>query len=97
MNKVVKKSLKKNSRKLKMELCFVILFMVYLCSCIIVKNYNISLDHQLNTLTKENQNIKQNNQTLKLKIDDLSSFERMNSVAKENGLENREGTIKNVR
>ena len=47
--------------------------------------------------TNENKKLKDTNQTLRIKIDELSSFERMSNIASKQGLENREGTIKNVR
>lgn len=97
MKRVVKKTNKKRDRQIDIKLCFVVISVVYLMSCILLKNHNISLDHQLNNIAKENKTIVEKNQVLKLRIDELSSFERMNSIAKRNGLENREGTIKNVK
>lgn len=98
MKKVIKKR-KNNKRFLNTnyKLMFVVIFALYLASSIILKNHNISLDHQLQTIQMENKQLKDTNQTLRIKIDELGSFERMSNIADKQGLENREGTIKNVR
>lgn len=98
MKKVIKKR-KNNKRVLNTnyKLMFVVIFALYLASSIILKNHNISLDHQLQTIQMENKQLKDTNQTLRIKIDELGSFERMSNIADKQGLENREGTIKNVR
>jgi len=96
MKKVVKKRTSKRSITTSYKLGFIIVFVMYLSSSIFLKNYNIGLDHQLQTIEIENTRLKSANQTLKMRIDELSSFERMSNIAKKNGLENREGTIRNV-
>jgi len=95
MKKVVKRS-NKNTRNFKMKVCFVAMFVVYLMSSIWLRNHNMSLEHQLNGINRENQQITSQNQVLRLRIDELSSFERMAYIAQRNGLTNREGTIRNV-
>ena len=96
MKRVVKKGNNKRMITRKYQLVFVFVFVLYLASSILLKNYNIDLSHQLQTIQRDNTQLQSVNQTLKMKIDDLSSFERMSSIAKENGLKNREGSIKNV-
>lgn len=96
MKRVVKKRNKQRTMKYKSMLVFVVIFVVYVASSTFLNNYNTALNHQLQNIKKENETMVNSNQTLKIKIDELSSFERMNSIAKKNGLENREGSIKNV-
>lgn len=98
MKKVVKKRTnKKNIISRNLKVIFIVVFVMYLGSSVILKNYNLSLNHELQTIQNENQKLKDTNQTLRIKMDELSSFERMSSIASKQGLENREGTIKNVR
>lgn len=96
MKKVVKKRNKKKVVSNRHRLVFVLIFVVYLGSSILLKNYNVYLKKELQTIELNNKELTKSNQTLKIKIDELSSFERMNSIAKKNGLTNREGSIKNV-
>ena len=96
MKKVVKKRNSKKAFTRKYQLAFVIVFIMYLASSILLKNYNIDQDHKLQSIQKENTQLTNSNQTLRIKIDELSSFERMSNIAQKNGLKNREGTIKNV-
>lgn len=97
MKRVVKRRNNKKVTSRKNKLVFIVLFLVYFISSTFLKNYNVDLDHKYQTLINENEKLVQNNQNLSLKIDELSSFERMSSIAKASGLENREGSIKNVR
>lgn len=96
MKRVIKKRDKKKVVSNKHRLIFVLVFVLYLGTSILLKNYNVSLKHELQTIELSNKELMKQNQTLKIKIDDLSSFERMNSIAKKNGFVNREGSIKNV-
>ena len=98
MKKVIKK--RKNTKRIMKtnhKLLVFVIFALYLTSSIIMKNHNIGLDHQLQTIQIENKNLKDSNQTLRIKIYELSSFERMSNIADKQGLENREGIIQNVR
>ncbi|MDR3214749.1 MAG: hypothetical protein LBT75_00515 [Bacilli bacterium] len=97
MNKVKKRGLKKSMLTFKLKACFIVVFIFYLCSATLLKNVNVDLDHQLQSMIYDNEVLKQNNQTKLLKIDELSSFDRLSSIAKSNGLENYEGSIKNVK
>ena len=98
MKKVVKKRTnKKRIMTRNYKILFIVIFVLYLGSSVILKNYNVSLNHELQTIQNENKKLKDTNQTLRIKIDELSSFERMSNIASKQGLENREGTIKNVR
>jgi cell division protein FtsL len=95
MKKVVKKA-NKSKKQANIKICFVAIFVLYLMSSILLRNYNLSLEHQLNGIKRDNTNITSQNLVLNLRIDELSSFERMSQIAQDNGLENREGTIRNV-
>jgi len=95
MKRVVKKGNKKK-KNIRIQFCFIMLIMVYLGSAIFLRNHNASLEQNLNRLTSQNNEISSENLVLRLRIDELSSFERMASIAAQNGLTNREGTIRNV-
>lgn len=96
MKRIRKKTLKHRKLTTKFELIFIGVFVMFLLSSIMLKNYNVSLSHNLESIENENSALKDNNQTMQVKIDELSSFERMNSIAKKNGLRSREGSIKHV-
>lgn len=97
MKRVVKKrNNKKRMFKIKGMFVFVMVFIMYVASSTFLNNYNTSLNHQLQDIKNENKQLTNSNQTLKIKIDELSSFERMSTIAKKSGLKNREGSIKNV-
>lgn len=98
MKKVVKKRTNINRRKsVTKRAAMLMVFVLYLFSSILLKNYNTDLNHKLQGLQNDNISLKSENQTLRLKADDLKSFERMSTIAQKNGLQNREGTIKNVK
>lgn len=96
MRRIKKRSLKQRTKTTKFKLIFASVFVMFLLSSIMLKNYNVSLSHQLESIEDENSTLKDNNQTMQVKIDELSSFERMNNIAKKNGLRSREGSIKHV-
>ncbi|MDF9866820.1 cell division protein FtsL [Bacilli bacterium PM5-3] len=97
MKKVVKKRNSKQSLTSKYKVVFFAIVVLYLVSATLLKNYNVNLKQNLYKIENENTELKSTNQTLKIKIDELSSFERMSNIAQKNGLKNREGTIKNVK
>lgn len=97
MKKVVKKRNKKNKRITKNRLIFGVIIVLYIVTSILLKNYNTSLNIKMHDLEVSNKQLNSQNATLKLKIDELTSFDRINAIAKKNGLTNREGAIKNVR
>lgn len=98
MKKVVKKRKNVNRKKnVTRRAAVVMVFVIYLFSSILLKNYNTDLNHQLQEIQSNNTSLVTNNQTLRLKVDELKSFERLSGIAQKNGLQNREGTIKNVK
>lgn len=98
MKKVVKKRQNIKRRKnVTRRAAIVMVFVLYLFSSILLKNYNTDLNHKLQALQNDNVSLINANQTLKLKVDELKSFERMSAFAQKNGLQNREGTIRNVK
>ena len=98
MKRVKKRKNFDSAKRIDFKLKFVtiVLVIVYLACAIQLKNYNTSLNLQLKEKQKANDVLTKNNQTLRLKIDDLKSFERMSAIASKSGLKNREGAIKNV-
>ncbi|MDR1782542.1 MAG: hypothetical protein LBR40_06075 [Bacilli bacterium] len=96
MKRVVKKGYKKRTFTVKFKLVFVLVFIMYIFSSIFWKNYNIELDNQLQKLNYTNEQLANSNETKTLKIDELSSFDRLSSIAQSSGLKNYEGSIKNV-
>lgn len=96
MNKVIKRGNRQKTFTVKTKLIFVIVFIVYLLSSTIWHNFNVELDNKLQQLNYANEKLAQANETKSLKIDELSSFERLSSIAQSKGLKNYEGSIKNV-
>lgn len=96
MKRIKKRTLKQRRMTARFELIFTAVFIMFLMSSIMLKNYNVSLSHNLESIQNENLKLRDSNQTMQVKIDELSSFERMNNIAKKNGLRSREGSIKHV-
>lgn len=97
MKRVVKKQSKKNRQKKKNHIVLAVIICLYVVTSILLKNYNTSLNIKKHDIEVSNKQLVNKNATLKLKIDELRSFDRINAIAKKNGLTNREGAIKNVR
>ena len=97
MKKIIKKRNSKRAITSRYKFAFIAVAVLYLVCTFILKNHNISLDHELQSIQNENTQLITTNQTLRIKVDELSSFERMSNIAQKSGLENREGAIKNVK
>lgn len=96
MKKVKKRKLNSNKVSGRLSLYFVTMCIIYLVSSVVLKNHNITLNHKLQTQIAINSKLQVNISTMSVKIDELTSFERMSSLASDMGLVNREGTIRNV-
>lgn len=97
MKRVVKKQSARNKKNRKNQIVFAVIISLYVVTSILLKNYNTSLNIKKHDIEVSNKQLVNKNATLKLKIDELRSFDRINAIAKKNGLTNREGAIKNVR
>lgn len=93
---VVKK--KSNKKKLvtnKLKFLVIIAAIFQITSSLVFTNVNLSLNHKHQDLQIENSKLRTSNQTLLVKIEDMTSFERLSAIAKDKGLKNYENTIKN--
>ena len=96
MKRVVKKRKQTREKTNKFKILFVIVCVLYFSSSVFLKNHNISLSHELQIIQNENTSIRNANQVLLIRIDELSSFERLSAIAEQHGLKNREGVVRNV-
>lgn len=93
---VVKKKTKKSkimTNKLKYLGILAAFFQI--TSSLFFTNINLSLNHQYQDLQAENNKLRLSNQTLVVKIEELTSFENLSAIANKKGLKNYENTIKN--
>ncbi|MEG0283567.1 MAG: hypothetical protein RR543_03670 [Erysipelotrichales bacterium] len=97
MKKVVKKSSMKRKRNFKGNLILIGVFVLYLVSSTMLKNYNSQLNVQLNEQESQNAVLIEQNQAKKLKIDDLKSLDRISALSAKKGFKNQEGNITNVK